>query len=181
MPTCLARELELRFRPPRPTASAYGNYDPMRACEHTPADTYTREPCSCGRELWPPRGRGRGESLTSPRRIAAKMKALDALELHAHGWTYERIARRLGYRDASGAWRAVQRIRDQEAAWRNYEARTGHKPYSRHQPTRHELEQAAERLTREIREHQTHTTLDEQCLRSARLRLVRHVLADLKQ
>lgn len=172
MPTSLARELELRMHPPRPTDTAYGNYDPMRACEHTPDQTYTREPCSCGRELWPPRGRGRGESVLSPRRLAAKLKALDALELHIRGWSYEAIARRLGYRDASGAWRAVQRIRDQEAAWRNYEQRTGHHPYSRHQPTPAEIDRALERLENEL----ANGTLDERRQQAARARLRRLLL-----
>jgi len=93
-----------------------GNWDGERLCPHTPEQTYTRYPCSCGRELWPPRGRGRGESLLSPRRIAAKLKALDALELRGKGYSYRVIAATLGYRTTSGAWQAVQRIYDQEAA-----------------------------------------------------------------
>ena len=56
-----------------------------------------------------PRGRGRGESKTSPRRIEAKRRAAEALKLRARGATYAAIARRLGYRDASGAWRAIDR------------------------------------------------------------------------
>jgi hypothetical protein len=56
-----------------------------------------------------PRGRGRGESKTSPRRIAAKRRAAEALRLRAAGATYAAIARHLGYRDASGAWRALDR------------------------------------------------------------------------
>ena len=56
-----------------------------------------------------PRGRGRGESRTSPRRIRAVERATEALRLRAAGRTYEAIATALGYRDASGAWRAVDR------------------------------------------------------------------------
>jgi hypothetical protein len=56
-----------------------------------------------------PRGRGRGESKTSPRRIAAKLSAAEALRLRFGGMTYEAIARQLGFRDASGAWRAIDR------------------------------------------------------------------------
>src|SRR5690349_15866657 len=36
----------------------------------TPGRTYTRY-------TWPPRGRGRGESLTSPRRIEAKLRTVE--------------------------------------------------------------------------------------------------------
>ena len=56
-----------------------------------------------------PRGRGRGESKTSPRRIAAKLRAADAIRLRAAGATYQAIALHLGFRDASGAWRAIDR------------------------------------------------------------------------
>jgi AraC-like DNA-binding protein len=56
-----------------------------------------------------PRGRGRGESKTSPRRIEAKLRAAEAARLRVGGATYAEIARRLGYRDASGAWRAIDR------------------------------------------------------------------------
>ncbi len=125
-------------------ASSADNYDPTRYCEHRPDDVYTREPCSCGRELWPPRGRGRGESLSSPRRIEAKVKALHAMELHCLGVTYDSIARQLGYRTRGGAWRAVQRIRDQHAAWERWKAeqrRWGGRPRDR-EPTRAELEAA---------------------------------------
>lgn len=93
------------------------NFDPERECEHRPGTTYTRQPCSCGRELWPPRGRGRGESLLSPRRIAAKLRTIEAMQLHGQGYSYKQIAQKLGYADHSGPAHAVQRIRDQEAAW----------------------------------------------------------------
>src|SRR5690348_4177818 len=102
-----------------------GPYDPYRACEHPPDQVYSRHPCSCGRPLWPPRGRGRGEALLSPRRVAAKLRALDALALYAQGQTYAEIARELGYKTPMGAWHAVQGIRDREAAWVRWEAETG--------------------------------------------------------
>src|SRR5215831_12280469 len=112
------RAAHMPYRPHEPFRyGALDNWDGERLCPHMPEQTYTRYPCSCGRELWPPRGRGRGESLLSPRRIAAKLKALDALALHCKGYTYRVIAATLGYRTTSGAWQAVQRIRDQEAEW----------------------------------------------------------------
>lgn len=130
----LRRELELRRGLPSALASHYDEpRDPFRGCEHTPDQRYTREPCSCGRPLWPPCGRGRGEALDSPRRLAALVRALEAQRLYyGEGWTYEAIARALGYRDKSGPWRALQRLRDWDAAWRNYEDRTGHHPRWRH-------------------------------------------------
>lgn len=94
--------------------------DPRRLCDHRPSDVYTREPCSCGRETWPPRGRGRGESLLSPRRIAAKLRACEAMRLRGAGFTYTAIARALGYRSRSAAWRAIHRAMAQHDAWRNY-------------------------------------------------------------
>lgn len=125
----LRRELELRHGLPSALASHYDEpRDPFRECQHTPDQHFTREPCSCGRPLWPPRGRGRGESPSSPRRIAAMQRTCEAHRLYAEGWSYEAIARALGYRDRSGPWRALQRLRDWDAAWRNYEARTGHHP-----------------------------------------------------
>jgi hypothetical protein len=128
----LRREFELGRGLPSALASAYDESDeprdPFRGCEHTPDQHYTREPCSCGRPLWPPRGRGRGESITSPRRIAAIQRTCEVHRLVAEGWTYEAIARALGYRDRSGPWRALQRQRDWDAAWVNYEKRTGHHP-----------------------------------------------------
>lgn len=105
----------------------------MRVCRHTPAQTYTREPCSCGRPLWPPRGRGRGESLLSPRRIAAKLRAIEAWRLNLMGYTWEAIAAQLGYRTRGGAWRAVQRLRDGQAAWYRHYGRLGKRDwYARH-------------------------------------------------
>ena len=70
-----------------------------------PGRSYTRA-------TFPPRGRGRGESLTSPRRIEAKQRAYRALQLWRSGLTWQSIARRLGYKDKSGAWRAVRRLID---------------------------------------------------------------------
>jgi hypothetical protein len=126
------------------------NYDPERKCPHTPDQTYTREPCSCGRELWPPRGRGRGESLLSPRRIEAKLKAVDALALHIQGWPYRAIAAKLAYKTTSGAWQAVQRIRDHEAEWARWESRTGRRLYHRHQPTPSEIGRAIAHIEEEL-------------------------------
>lgn len=118
----LRRELEMRLgHHPRDLRDP--EYDPFRECKHTPDQVYTHEPCSCGRPCWPPRGRGRGESLTSPRRIAALERAQQAATLYADGWTYEAIAKALGFADKSGAWRALQRRRDYGAAWSNYHDR----------------------------------------------------------
>lgn len=51
-----------------------------------------------------PRGR-----KTSQRRITAVEKASESLRLRAEGCTYRAIAQRLGYKDPSGAQRAVER------------------------------------------------------------------------
>jgi hypothetical protein len=105
---------------PRPNA-LYERWYPSVACRHKPGQTYTKYPCVCGRELWPPRGRGRGESLHSPRRIVAKLNAVEAYKLHLAGWTYQQIAARLGYQTRQGAWRAVRRTLDAVTAQRNWE------------------------------------------------------------
>jgi hypothetical protein len=97
------------------------NYDPDRECPHKPWQTYTKYPCSCGRELWPPRGRGRGESLTSPRRLKAKKRVIEAMRLRAQGYTFRAIAEKLGYSSRKTAWRAVRRCIDQAQAIRNWE------------------------------------------------------------
>ncbi len=55
------------------------------------------------------RGRGRGESRFSPRRVAAVLRSAEALRLRAAGATFETIALALGFRDRSGAYRAVDR------------------------------------------------------------------------
>ena len=56
---------------------------------------------------YPPRGRGRGESKTSPRRVEAVLKQAVACKLRVCGASYAEIAYALGYRDPSGAWRAI--------------------------------------------------------------------------
>jgi hypothetical protein len=70
-----------------------------------PGRTYTKD-------TYPPRGRGRGESLTSPRRIAAKLRAAQVIRLRIEGYTLASVARKLGFRDASGAYRAMRRTMD---------------------------------------------------------------------
>lgn len=76
-------------------------------CDATPAPghTYTRY-------TWPPRGRGRGESLLSPRRVAAKLRTLEVIKLRRQGCTWQHIAGRLGFKDASGPYRAYKRAVD---------------------------------------------------------------------
>ncbi len=49
----------------------------------------------------------RGENKTSPRRLAAKDRALQALELRKSGKPYREIAERLGYNSEQAAWKAV--------------------------------------------------------------------------
>jgi len=73
-----------------------------------PGRSYTRA-------TWPPRGRGRGESLTSPRRIEAKLRAAEAFRLYYDDClTWDAIAHQLGFKDRSGPWRAVRRLVDQQ-------------------------------------------------------------------
>ena len=67
--------------------------------------TYTRA-------TWPPRGRGRGESLLSPRRIAAKLRSVEVIRLRSEGLTWKVIASMLGFKDASGPYRAMKRAMD---------------------------------------------------------------------
>ncbi len=86
--------------------------------EFHPYGTWSDETPAPGRSYtratWPPRGRGRGESLTSPRRIEAKFRAAEAWRLHYHEQlTWDAIARQLGFKDRSGPWRAVRRLVDQ--------------------------------------------------------------------
>ena len=76
-------------------------------------------------------------------------------DIRIKGWSYAAIARKLGYRAARGAWLAAQlssaqRLRDQEAAWRNHEERTGHPPQTRQQPTERELEQAIAAIAQQL-------------------------------
>jgi len=54
-------------------------------------------------------GRGKGESASSPRRIQAKERQRQALELRKAGATYEDIASKLRYASATGAHKAVVR------------------------------------------------------------------------
>jgi hypothetical protein len=70
-----------------------------------PGRTYTQY-------TWPPRGRGRGESLTSPRRIAAKLRTIEVIRMRAQFYTWNQIARTLGFKDASGPYRAYKRAVD---------------------------------------------------------------------
>lgn len=79
------------------------------ACKryHAPGRTYCRD-------CWPPRGRGRGESLTSPRRIDAKLRSIDVLQLRAeYRMSWAEIARRLGFKGRSGAYMAYRRAMNQ--------------------------------------------------------------------
>lgn len=79
-----------------------------------PGQTYTRL-------TWPPRGRGRGESLTSPRRMRAKFRAVEVVRLRLQEHcTWEEIARRTGFADPSGAYRAMKRALDR-IDWDNAE------------------------------------------------------------
>jgi hypothetical protein len=70
------------------------------------------KPDAADRQSYPPVGRGRGESLTSERRMAAQLRSLEALRLRRQGYSWKVIAAHLGYRDASGPWRAVRRTAD---------------------------------------------------------------------
>lgn len=76
------------------------------------ADVTPSPGCTYTRATWPPRGRGRGESLYSPRRISAKLRAVEVFRLRASGHTWQSIANMLGFRDASGPYRAWRRIED---------------------------------------------------------------------
>lgn len=92
-------------------------------CRHTPHQTYTRHECVCGRPIWPIKGRGRGESILSHRRVAARMRALEAATLYASGMSFRQTAAQLGYKTGSGAWRAVTRLGERNAAWNAYTER----------------------------------------------------------
>jgi hypothetical protein len=76
------------------------------------ADVSPAPHCTYTRATWPPRGRGRGESLTSPRRIEARVRAGDVMHLRMTGHTWQYIADACGFKDASGPWRAVRRAQD---------------------------------------------------------------------
>ena len=75
-------------------------------CDLTPAPgrTYIRA-------TFPPSGRGRGESLTSQRRISAKLRAVKVLQLRCAGFTFKQIGYKVGL-STSGAYRAMQRTID---------------------------------------------------------------------
>src|SRR6266851_3119786 len=74
------------------------------------ADVTPRPGCRYTAATWPPRHRGRGESMTSPRRCDAFLRAAEAIHLRCHEQlTWAEIAARLGFRDKSGAWRAAPR------------------------------------------------------------------------
>lgn len=76
------------------------------------ADVTPAPGCTFTRATWPPRGRGRGESLTSPRRIEAKLRTAQIIRLRKDGHTWDTIARMCGFKDPSGPWRAVRRAYD---------------------------------------------------------------------
>lgn len=76
-------------------------------CDVTPAPG-----CTYTRYTWPPRGRGRGESLYSPRRIKAKLRAVEVIRMRIDSYTWQHIAHTLGYKDASGPYRAYKRTID---------------------------------------------------------------------
>lgn len=52
------------------------------------------------------------KSKTSPAKISASEKARQAMNLRQSGMTYEQIAQRVGYKDESGARKAVQGLLD---------------------------------------------------------------------
>lgn len=52
--------------------------------------------------------RARGESSTSPRRLAAVERQAEALQLRKQGQSYDEIAEALGYADKTGAYKAVK-------------------------------------------------------------------------
>jgi hypothetical protein len=90
--------------------------------------------------------------------VFGKIQRRGHREIRIKGWRYAAIVRKLVHRDARGDWRAVQRLRDQVAARRHYEERTGHHSQTRHQPTERELEQAIEAIEQQkeaIRRHET--------------------------
>lgn len=96
-------------------------YHPSGAlCDVTPGPG-----CTYTRATWPPRGRGRSESLYSPRRIEAKLRARRCIELWQAGHTWQSIADMLGFKDRSGPWRAVRRasLQGDYEEWKKREAR----------------------------------------------------------
>ena len=59
---------------------------------------------------------GRGESLHSPRRVDAQVRAAKAVEMRAHGHSYCEIAQTLGYKSPNVAYNAVVRTLNKVAA-----------------------------------------------------------------
>jgi hypothetical protein len=53
------------------------------------------------------KGRGRGESKFSPRRIEASLKALKALDLRRQGLTYEEIKKQLKYNSREAVFKGI--------------------------------------------------------------------------
>lgn len=64
------------------------------------------------------RGRGRGESRWSPRRIDARLRQVRAIEMRTAGATCREIAAACGYKTPSGAskaiWRAIREVNADE-------------------------------------------------------------------
>jgi len=88
----------------------HGSHRKESMCaDGTVIDVTPRPGCTYTCETWPPRGRGRGESLSSPRRCDAKLKAIRALRMRRAGYTWQTIAKKLGFKDASGPWRCANR------------------------------------------------------------------------
>src|SRR5438445_11266022 len=69
-------------KPPIPSGNAWIDASPM------PGHTYTPE-------TWPPGGRGRGESLYTPRRIEATLTAIEVVRARISWHTWEAISRTL--------------------------------------------------------------------------------------
>ncbi len=65
---------------------------------------------------------GGPEGAASARKALARKREADALELRLGGATYEQIAGRLGYKNRSGAMRAVQRALDKLISPENVES-----------------------------------------------------------
>lgn len=60
-------------------------------------------------------GRKGGEPITSPRRLRARSKGIQALELRLTGKAYREIAAAVGYGSAQAAWEAVKAELDRQA------------------------------------------------------------------
>jgi hypothetical protein len=89
------------------TVLAYGRKD---VPDGTVMDATPMPGCTYVRGVtWPPRGRGRGESLYSPRRVRAKLRACEVMRMRIEGHTWTHIAKVTGFASASGAYNAFQR------------------------------------------------------------------------